>query len=302
MTSRDPSFRCATASIDRDEPMTGTASSVLAFLLIEHQGPWGVNALRDARLPDGLGDSVTRLAAAARVRPLLVRRPDRRDVPEGTRVFAAFAHPSRPWIETTVLSDLHELLDLDLAALGAGRSPALTPFTGPLFCVCTHGRHDACCAELGRPVAAALSKAYPEETWEVSHIGGDRFAGNVLVLPHGFYYGRVDAGSSVDLANGHVAGNLDLDLLRGRSSYPMPVQFAELSLRRHLDERAHDAVRLVSSRRTDGVTRATFEVDGSSWTVQVRTAPSPDLQQLTCRAKRDNPVQHHDLLDIAQIS
>ncbi len=302
MTSRDPSFRCATASTDRDEPLTGTASSVRAFLLIEHQGPWGVNALRDARLPDGLGDSLTRLAAAARVRPLLVRRPERREVPQGTRVFAAFAHPSRPWIETTVLSDPHQLLDLDLAALGAGRSAALTPFEGPLFCVCTHGRHDACCAELGRPVAAALAKTYPEETWEVSHIGGDRFAGNVLVLPHGFYYGRVDAASSVVVAEKHVAGDVDLEHLRGRSSYPMPVQFAELALRRHLNERARDAVRLMSSRRADDVTQATFEVADSRWTVEVRSAPSSDLQQLTCRAKRDNPVQLHDLLDIAQES
>ena len=31
-------------------------------------------------------------------------------------------------------------------------------------------------------------------TWEVSHIGGDRFAANLLVLPEGLYYGRVVAG------------------------------------------------------------------------------------------------------------
>ncbi len=78
VTSRDPAFRCAIASDQRDEPMTGTASTVRAFLLVEHPGPWGVDALRDARLPDGLGDSLKRAAAAAKVRPLLVRRPDRR--------------------------------------------------------------------------------------------------------------------------------------------------------------------------------------------------------------------------------
>jgi hypothetical protein len=72
------SFRCAAASLLRDEPAAGTASTVRAFLLLENSGPWGENALRDARLPDGLGDELTARAAAARVRVLLIRRPGRR--------------------------------------------------------------------------------------------------------------------------------------------------------------------------------------------------------------------------------
>jgi hypothetical protein len=301
VTSRDPAFRCSTASALRDEPVTGTASTVRAFLLIEHPGPWGVNALRDARLPDGLGDSLARAASAARVRPLLVRRPDRANRPDTTRVFAAFAHPTRPWLETTVLPDLHQLLDLDLTALGAGRSPGLTPSDATIFCVCTHGRHDACCAERGRPVATALAAAHPDDTWEVSHIGGDRFAGNMLVLPHGLYYGRLDAESSLAVAEAQAAGRLDLDHLRGRSSFAMPVQFAEIALRRHLDETRVDAVRLASRRVTDDMTDAVFVVGDTRWAVQVRTAPGAELRQLTCRATRDNPVPLHELVGIAPV-
>jgi len=301
VTSRDPAFRCAIASEQRSEPMTGTASTVRAFLLVEHPGPWGVNALRDARLPNGLGEALTRAAAAVKVRPLLVRRPDRRDTSEDIRVFGAFAHPSRPWTETTLLSDPHQLLDLDLAALGTGRPMGLTPYDGTLLCVCTHGRHDACCAERGRPVAAALAAAFPEETWEVSHIGGDRYAGNMLVLPQGLYYGRLDADSSVEVAEAHAAGELDLDHLRGRSSYAMPVQFAELTLRRHLGETREDAVRLVSRQRAGELTDATFTASGAQWSVRVRTLPGADLLQLTCRATRDNPVPAHELVSISRL-
>jgi hypothetical protein len=301
VTSRDPVFRCAIASDQRDEPMTGTASTVRAFLLVEHSGPWGVDALRDARLPDGLGDALARTAAAAKVRPLLVRRPGRRDSSEGIRVFATFAHPSRSRIETTLLPDPHQLLDLDLAAWGAGRSMGLTPYDGTLLCVCTHGRHDACCAERGRPVAAALGAAYPEETWEVSHIGGDRFAGNMLVLPQGLYYGRLDAESARSVAEAHAAGELDLDHLRGRSSYAMPVQFAELALRRHLAEATEGAMRLVSRQRTGDLTDATFTASGDHWSVRVRTLPGAELVQLTCRATRDNPVPTHELVAISPV-
>ncbi|QGG41519.1 sucrase ferredoxin [Aeromicrobium yanjiei] len=300
MTARDPAFRCAVGSELRGEPTAGTASNVRAFLLVEHPGPWGVNALRDARLPDGLGDDLARAAGAARVRPLLIRRPARRVRQDGMRVFAAFAHPSRPWLETTVLDDPHALLDLDLSALGEGRSPGLIPSDASVLCVCTHGRHDACCAERGRPVAAALAVAHPDDTWEVSHIGGDRFAGNMLVLPHGLYYGRLDPVTSVTVADRHAAGELDLDHLRGRSAYAMPVQFAEIALRRELGETRHDAVRLVSRRKADEVTEAVFAVGDARWTVRVRTTPSADPVQLTCRATRDNPAPAHELLSFAR--
>lgn len=298
MTSRDPAFRCAAASGLREESAAGTASTVRAFLLIENTGPWGADALRDARLPDGLGVTLSRAAAAAGVRSLLVRRPDRATHEAGIRVFAAFAHPVRPWLESAVLTDPHDLLDLDLVALGQGRSPGLAPHDGRLLCVCTHGRHDACCAERGRPVAAALAAEHPEETWEVSHIGGDRFAGNLLVLPDGLYYGRIDPPAALRVARAHASEQLELDHLRGRSSYAMPVQFAEIALRRELGETRTSGVRLLSRRRDADVTDAVFDARGARWRVQVRTAPGSELLQLTCRATRDNPVPAHELVSL----
>ncbi len=303
--SGDPDFRCASASLLRDEPVAGTASTVRAYLLLEQPGSWGIDALRDARLPDGLGGELRRRAAQAGVRVLLVRRPGRArratGVPDpARRVFAAFADPHRPRLESTTVPDLSAVLDLDLPALRATGSVGLDQHDGPVFCVCTHGRHDACCAERGRPVAAALARAHPEETWEVSHIGGDRFAGNALVLPHGLYYGRLDPPSAVALAGAHLSGDLDLDRLRGRSGHPMPVQFAEIALRRQLGETGLQALRLVS-RRTDGdLTEAVFDRAGSEYAVRVRSAPGADLHRLTCRADRDNPIATHALLGITR--
>ncbi|HYH35643.1 MAG TPA: sucrase ferredoxin, partial [Nocardioides sp.] len=180
----------------------------------------------------------------------------------------------------------------------AGRSPGLETSGESLLCVCTHGRHDACCAERGRPVASALAAAHPDQTWEISHIGGDRFAGNALFLPHGLYYGRLDAVSSIAVAGRHLGGHLDLDHLRGRSSYPMPVQVAEIGLRRQLGETRLDALRLVSHRRDGDLRHARFAVTGSEWEVTVRSRPGADLHRLTCRARRDNAVPQHEVLDI----
>ena len=88
-------FRCAAASLERADDLAGTASTVRSFLLVEHVGPWGADALRDARLPDGLGARLADAGRRAGVRVLLVRRPGRRaGGTEGTRVFAARAAAS----------------------------------------------------------------------------------------------------------------------------------------------------------------------------------------------------------------
>ena len=291
----DP-FRCAASSLGRREDLVGTASTVRAFLLIEAPGPWGVDALQDCRLPEDLKSSLARSSRRTGVRPLLIRRHGRSD-PAGLRVFAAYADPARPWVETIRLDDPQDLLDIDLAALGAGRSPGLEPHESALFLVCTHGRHDVCCAELGRPVAAALAGAHPAETWEVSHIGGDRFAGNVLVLPHGLYYGRVDAESALDLADAHLDSRLDLDHLRGRSGYSFAAQAAEIFLRRELDCVGIDEMRLRTHRRDGAETESVFWHGARRSTVRVRSTVG-EPTQLTCRAAREHPATAHTLLTI----
>lgn len=301
----EPDFRCAGASLLRDEPVAGTASTVRAFLLLEHPGPWGVDALRDARLPDGLGARLRAAGAETGVRVLLVRRPGARPADTDPWVFAAHADPHHPRLEGGPVGDLAQALDLDLAGLRAGRPSGLPAYDGSLLAVCTHGRHDACCAERGRPVARALAQAHPDETWEVSHIGGDRFAGNLLVLPHGLYYGRLEPPSALAVAGAHLAGQLDLDHLRGRSGLAMPVQYAELALRRELAETRIDALTLtarslVEGSASDGVTEAVFDVAGAAYAVRVRTTRGPEQRRLTCRAGRDNPVPRHELLGVVR--
>lgn len=305
-------FRCAVASLGRAEPVQGTASTVRGFVLLEHDGPWGVDALRDARLPTGLGERVAAAARAAGVRVLLARRPRRgaRPASGGTggrtgdrradpvRVFAAYADPTRPRLESGTLSDPRELLDLDLAGLRAGRGVGLEASAETLLGVCTQGRHDACCAELGRPVALALAESHPGQTWEVSHIGGDRFAGNLLVLPHGLYYGRLDPAAASVVADRHLAGELDLAHLRGRSGFAMPVQAAEIALRRHLSEVREGVLRLRERSVEGELTRVVFEVAGASYVVRIRSAPGPETHRLTCRATRESRIPEHEVLEI----
>lgn len=295
-------FRCAAASRERGDELAGTASTVRSYLLLEHAGPWGVDALRDARLPYGLGVHLREAAGRARVRVLLVRRPGRRAGDGGVRLFACRAAGPESWTETAVLDELNDVRDLDLAPLGAGRSLGLEPHDAPLFAVCTHGRHDACCAELGRPAALALARGpHAESVWETSHIGGDRFAGNLVVLPRGLYYGALDATSAVAVADATAAGEVLVDHLRGRSDLPMGAQAADAALRRELGVTGLDDV-LARSVRVDGdLTTARFDVAGhGAREVVVRRVPGDTAHQLTCSARRDNPVPRHEVVEVRE--
>jgi hypothetical protein len=303
-------FRCAAASEALSEPLAGTASTVRSFLLIEDPGPWGVDAVRDSRLPEEVKQRLTDLEGRHRIRPLLIRRhraarrarPVRSAGPPqgGTRVFAAHVAGDEPWVETALLDHVRDIVDLDVEGLALGRRAGLARHDGPLFLVCTHGRHDACCAERGRPLAAALSEAAPDRTWEVSHVGGDRFAANVLVLPHGLYYGRLLPGAAAELARRHLSGELDLEHLRGRSAYPFPVQAAEVYLRRHLGDTSVEPFLVEEHARQGSESRVVLAVAGRRWEVRVH-AGHGDPRQLTCRATRTSAGRRHELVGLTAL-
>jgi hypothetical protein len=294
-----PAFRCSTASRALAEPLVGSASTVRAFLLVETPGGWGTDAVLGSRLPDDVRAWMRRLTSAHRVRPLLIRGHGRQRT-GGTRVFAAGVTRGREVCETAVLDDVRELLDLDVSGLISGGSAGLTPHHDPTFFVCTHGKHDACCAERGRPLCKALHDVAPDDTWEVSHIGGDRFAPNVLMLPHGLYYGRLTPEEAPAFVAAHREGRLSLPHLRGRSAFGFPTQAAEIFLRRELDHHAIGVPRLVGHRQQGELTEADFVMAGGRWRVRVESRVS-EARQLTCRASVLSTARDHRLLGIERL-
>jgi hypothetical protein len=102
------------------------------------------------------------------------------------------------------------------------------------YLVCTNGARDPCCAIRGAAVATALDGARPGAVYESSHLGGHRFAANVLVLPDALCFGRLDARAALALADELDAGRLPLEHLRGRTSLTEEQQAAEIFVRREL--------------------------------------------------------------------
>ncbi|MET8178791.1 sucrase ferredoxin [Streptomyces sp. NPDC005336] len=298
---------CATASRDLSEPLAGTAATAPTWLLLEQPGPWGTQALTASHLDAAVGRALERAAKDTGVRVALIRRPGRHaDLHTGARhrVFVAHTRPGRTWIRTTALDDPGRLLALDFAALGTGDPGclALEPhdapapweeYTGdPLVLVCTNGKRDRCCALLGRPLAADLTASGVHGTWEVTHIGGHRFSPTLVVLPHGYAYGRATAQGVKDVLEALRDGRIVTDGCRGRSAWERPGQAAELAVRELTGEDGADALTVV---RTEGAAPAwsvtVTHTDGRAWQVSVAQVASAPPRPESCGSALGSPAR-----------
>lgn len=278
---------CATASRVLGEPLAATAATARTWLLIEQPGPWGAKALTSSHLDPELGTALDRAAAPHGVRVALIRRPGPHPDHGGSaprRVFLAHTLPGRSWVlsaETAVSPDgPRGLQDLDFAALGAGdpagAGPGWNPHRGdPLALVCTNGKRDRCCALLGRPLATELAASAHADVWEITHIGGHRFAPTLLVLPYGYAYGRAGAHTAKAVLEAVREGRTVLEGCRGRSAWDRPGQAADLAVRERTGEQGADALDVVSAEAPEpgrwSVTVA--HADGRRWRVRVAAVP-----------------------------
>lgn len=242
---------CAAICRRLGEPLIGTAPTAAeGWLLIEHPGPWPAFGC-----PPDVPSPVVRFANQALqygVRTQLIRRPDR----TGRQVAAPVVMvggglPGRRWLEQRVLTEPQELWDLDPARIARSQPPGFGAPVDTALLVCTHGRREVCCAKFGRPVARALAARFGPVVWETTHVGGDRFAANLVVLPSGAYYGRLDPDDAVRVAEAALGGQVELDRFRGSAGLPAPAQAAECLLRRALGTVEASAVRYINQRDKD---------------------------------------------------
>jgi hypothetical protein len=264
---------CSEVSADTGEPLAATASRVDNWILIEYRGLWGRDAVDGSSLSDEVKQHLrARVRALRPAKLLFARRLERRDR-KGLCVFWGSSPERGARLYGTEVEAYEELLGLDFESTGP-------EVRHPLLLVCTHGKHDRCCARYGRPLYEAVREQVEDGwAWQTSHVGGDRFAGNLVCLPQGLYFGRVAPADAWAVLDELLAGRVHLDRYRGRACYPFRVQAAELAVREQTGLTGVDDLELL------GEEPVRFRAGERVYEVEIEEERGP-LTYLTCTSER----------------
>lgn len=219
---------CSDASSAAGESMIGTAPQVDFWILLEYRPQWLRDAVVENELPHQVQewlnqslDTLREKGSSPRVQ--FIRQPRRTDGP--LQMFVCRANELR----TLSFSSY-----LDLVDIAIDRDVVQCVSTN-LFCVCTHASRDLCCSRYGLATWRRLLELSGGNAWQSTHLGGHRFAPNVLVLPQGRLYGRVHTDKVDGFFELVESGEVDYELLRGRSEFPSEAQACERLVKRPVD-------------------------------------------------------------------
>jgi hypothetical protein len=266
---------CAETSLAHAEPVGATASRVDRWILLEYRGVWAHDAVDGSILSKELKAFLrAERGRLPHARVLFVRSGERRGR-DGLLAFFGRTTADESELRRLELDRLDDLIGLDLETAG-------TLVEHPLFLVCTHGKHDRCCAKYGRPLYDAVREQVEAGwVWQSTHVGGDRFAGNLVALPDGVYYGRVEPAEAWPVLEASLAGRVHLPCYRGRSCYGFAAQAAELRVREGTGLLGISAVRVRSIERSGDGWRAEVDAGGTVYDVEVRREEG-EPTHLTC--------------------
>ena len=249
-----PFSPCAEQSHLQESQIIGTAPLTQWFVMIECPPPWGQTIQQAKFLPSVLRKMVADTSyQALGIRFFLISNAetmvkhrsldatgDDNGNKEGDRQwrilifrrldgFTAGYQAQELWVPNL------EAGAVAIQAYVAGHSlayPMQTVPTRDIF-ICTHGQRDRCCGCYGYPFyrdAQRLSQQWniPNlRLWQISHIGGHRFAPTLIDLPQGRYYGRMDLERFKLLVLQQGDWRSLLTSYRGWSLLPKPLQCLE---------------------------------------------------------------------------
>lgn len=284
-----------------DEPLAATATSAWSWVALEVPQAWERKALPQSDLSAPIKERLSRLGdALPGGRVMFIKRNDRAD-PDGRRLYLARSQEHESRLFQIDLPTYEELLDLDVEGILQGdEDPVARRVSEPIFLVCTNGKRDLCCARYGITAYNELSRMAPARVWRSSHQGGHRFAANLIILPQGLHYGRIDQANADVLYETQSDNRILLDHFRGRTLFAPHIQAAEHHLRSGHPALPIDAIRVVKDMQVgEGRWEVSLAAEGvaDSLTMEVEAALSEYRVILTSGAEQEEQVTRYRVVE-----
>jgi hypothetical protein len=292
-------FFCSELSRRAGERSTGTASTGAVWLLLEYPHGWGRKAFEESALPPEVKRFFNDALARIRHSRLLFIKTDRGRRDSRMNLFVVRCRERSPFVVRLRLEKYFDAFRYDLAEIAAGRDLQGGELCdGPLFLVCTHGRRDKCCAKFGTPLYNALREHAGDRVWQSSHVGGDRFAGNLVCFPHGLFYAHATPEAGRRVVDAYRAGRVLTEEFRGRACYAHPAQAAEAFVREEAGVSGVEDLHLLSA-HPEGAdawrVRLEERAGGRVHEAHVARRPSDFSNPVTCHAADPKPVPQFHL-------
>ena len=303
---------CSETARAADATLIGTAEQVDVWILLEYAAPWRPKAVNDNALPPAvnawLDTAVTRIEAELHLnaRVQFIRQPSR--VGLEPVLFIVICGEAQRSVRQFTLNGYDVVPGIDPVAAVRGEptsgthieSDSGTLVDAPLYLVCTHGQRDICCARFGTPVYEGLAAVHGSAVWQTTHIGGHRYAPNLVCLPEGLVYGFVDPDAAAEIVAATARGGINLAHLRGRSCFPSHVQVAEGEARRRTSVMHIDGLRLSGERALgEAIWRVTFAIAGHGRLALTVRAAAPREVQASCGDGQRKWIDQYELVDDA---
>jgi hypothetical protein len=266
----DQSSFCCKFSQNAGENLFASVKRNLVWFLLEYPYLWGEKAFEESDLEEPVKAYLEGLLNQTPDSKLLFIKNQDSLFSDKINFFLGISDELNPRLYRFQVEDYSGLLSIDIAKLLSEKNTYNeVQFTGPIYLVCTNGKRDPCCAKFGLEVYNQLAEYVGGSVWQSIHVGGHRFAANVVCFPHAIYYGRFNVDETKILLDTYPRSIL-LDKYRGRACYAPEVQAADYYLRNYTDESDMDAFRHIN----------THHIAQNQWSITFSSSKSPDLYKL----------------------
>ena len=287
---------CSEISLDSKEQLFGTTPKVNYWILIEYNSEWEENVLKSINISQAVKSKISELLQSREYTRLQwIKRVNNND--DLITLYFAESTELNKNLYKRQIAAYEDILRLNFKNIHTDNYRSETP----LLLICTHNSYDSCCGKQGFSLYKDVCDDNYFDVWQTSHLGGHRFAPNVLLLPEGLYYGRVDSSKYETIKNDFINNQLSIEILRGRSFHDKYIQAADHYLRISIGNSDFDSLNYISSGKlNEQAICVNFKYAASNSSYKVIIEELPAIMEICpgCNDRKMKTISQFRLLNI----